>query len=384
MTGTAAMLQKAGRHRVKGLSMIDPEDFLCIASRRYIAFDLETTGLNPRTDMITEIGALRVEYGRVTGTFEQLVNPRRPIPAEVVRLTHITDDMVASAPGIEEVLPAFLAFIGGDAFVAHNASFDVGFLKYQCDRLGLRLPDSSADSLEVARRYWPGLSNYRLGTMAQVIGFNMRTAHRSLADTEALAALVNMAVRNERVHIGKHPLYTAGWDLPEDRFPSSVLAQMNPGQRAVARAVYYMEEEFGTETPYSRVLLSSIPCRPVRQFPGVSNLYELTAVIRECWSRETQHDAFWDAQAPAYHQDDVTARLVRDMCGIEAVSARTHDGVHVFNRHGDTIIDLTGGLDGEAEASSGEAPGKCDPCTAEADYMRYRQLQRNLMELLNT
>ena len=91
----------------------------------------------------------------------------RPTPAEVVRLTHITDDMVASAPGIEEVLPAFLAFIGGDAFVAHNASFDVGFLKYQCDRLGLRLPDSSADSLEVARRYWPGLSNYRLGTMAQ-------------------------------------------------------------------------------------------------------------------------------------------------------------------------------------------------------------------------
>ena len=69
MTEAAAMLQQAKRHRSRGLQMIDVEDFLCIASRRFVAFDLETTGLNPKSDMITEIGALRVEYGKITGTF---------------------------------------------------------------------------------------------------------------------------------------------------------------------------------------------------------------------------------------------------------------------------------------------------------------------------
>ena len=383
MTEAAAMLQQAKRHRSRGLQMIDVEDFLCIASRRFVAFDLETTGLNPKSDMITEIGALRVEYGKITGTFEQLVNPRRPIPPEVVRLTHITDEMVAGMPGIEEVLPKFLAFLGEDAFVAHNAPFDVGFLKVQCDRLGLQLPDNSADSVEMARRCWPGLSTYRLGSMAQIIGFDMRTAHRSMADTEALAALVNTAVRNERVRIGQHRLYRTGWDLPKTVFPAGVLQALTAGQLAVARAVYYMEQQFGTEGPYNKTLLSAIPCRTVRQFPGVTTLYELTAVIRESWSRETLHDGFWDGECPAFHQDDVTARLLKDMCGLETVAVETEQGRHVLNRRGNEPIDLTGGMDGEPEMQDGAETVSCEPCTQEADYARYRQLQRNLMAILN-
>lgn len=383
MTEGRTMLQQAKRHKSRGLSMIDAEDFLCIASRRFVAFDLETTGLNPRSDGITEIGALRVEYGKITGTFEQLVNPRRPIPPEVVRLTHITDEMVAFEPGIEEVLPKFLEFIGEDVFVAHNAPFDVGFLKVQCDRLGLQLPENSADSVEVAHRCWPGLSTYRLGSMAQVIGFEMRTAHRSLADTEALAALVNTAVRNERVPIGRHRLYRTGWDLPEEQFPKSLLSGLGTGELAVARAVYYMEQQFGTETPYNKARLSAIPCRTVRQFPGVTNLYELTAVIRESWSRETLHDGFWDRECPAFHQDDVTARLLRDMCGLEAVTVQTDHGRHIFNRIGKERIDLTGGMDGEPGVQDGDEMTPLEPCTQEADYARYRQLQRNLMAILN-
>ena len=381
MTGMKAMLEQAQKHRSRGLSMLDAEDFLCIASRRFVAFDLETTGLNPKVDMITEIGAVRVEYGQITGTFERLVNPGRPIPPEVTSLTHISDEMVAGAPDISEVLPAFLAFIGEDAYVAHNAGFDVSFLKAQCDRLGLRLPEYAADSMDVAHRCWPGLSSYRLGYLAQIIGYDMKTAHRSMADTEALAALVNTAVRNERVRIGKHRLYTPGWDLPEQHFPEETVKRMNAGQLAVARAVHYMEQQFGTETPYNRSKLSSIPCKAVRQFPGVTNLYELTAVIRESWSRETIHDAFWDSECPAFHQDDVTARLLKDMCGLETVVVETKQGRHVFNCLGSTAIDLTGGLDGEPGERDGAV--SYDPCTEEADYARYRQLQRNLIAVQN-
>ena len=381
MTEKKAMLEKAKKHKSKGLTMLDAEDFLCIASRRFVAFDLETTGLNPRSDGITEIGAVRVEYGRITGTFERLVNPERPIPPEVTALTHISNEMVADAPEIGAVLPDFLAFIGEDAYVAHNAAFDVSFLKVQCDRLGLKLPEYAADSLDVARRCWPGLSSYRLGYLAQIIGFDMKTAHRSMADTEALAALVNTAVRNERVQIGKHPLYTQGWDLPEAHFPRGTVQHMSTGQLAVARAVYYMEQQFGTEMPYNRAKLSAIPCKAIRQFPGVTNLYELTAVIRESWSRDTIHDAFWDSECPAFHQDDVTARLLRDMCGLETVVVQTQQGKHVFNCLGSTAIDLTGGLDGEPDLKDGAV--SCDPCTEEADYARYRQLQRNLMAVLN-
>ena len=137
-----------------------------------------------------------------------------------------------------------------------------------------------------------------------------------------------------------------------------------------------------TETPYNRSKLSSIPCKAVRQFPGVTNLYELTAVIRESWSRDTIHDAFWDSECPAFHQDDVTARLLRDMCGLETGVVQTQQGKHVFNCLGSTAIDLTGGLDGEPDLKDGAV--SCDPCTEEADYARYRQLQRNLMAVLNS
>ena len=94
----------------------------------YVVFDLETTGFSPVKDKIIEIGAVKVEEGKITDKFSTFVNPKVPIPFEITRLTSITDEMVMNAPTIEEVLPEFLEFIDGAALVAHNAGFDVGFI----------------------------------------------------------------------------------------------------------------------------------------------------------------------------------------------------------------------------------------------------------------
>ena len=379
MQSVSHMKKAAGKHQSRGLTLLNQEDFLVLASRRYVAFDLETTGLNAKTDRITEIGALRVEYGQVTQTFQMLVNPRRPIPREVVNLTHITNEMVRDAPGIEEVLPAFLAFLGDDVYVAHNASFDVGFLRENAAQLGLTLPEGCADSLEVARSVWPGLSTYRLGNVAQVIGYDMKVAHRSLADTEALCALVNRAVEHRFSEIRKHALYAPGWDLPQEKAEQA--ATCTSGRLAVLRATWEMERH-AAELGYPQEVWVTIPARQVRQFPGVENLRDLAAVIRKCWSEGTIHDAVFDKEAPAFHQDDVTARLVRDMCGLETVCFETPEACHVLCRMDGTLLDLTGGLDGE-RAWSGEPLTPCEPCSSETDYARYRQLQRNLVALLN-
>ena len=101
-------------------------------SDTYVVFDLETTGFSSVKDKIIEIGAVKVADGKITDKFSTFVNPKRPIPFEITQLTSITDQMVMEAPAIETVLPQFLEFVGDAVLVAHNASFDVGFIEQNC------------------------------------------------------------------------------------------------------------------------------------------------------------------------------------------------------------------------------------------------------------
>lgn len=104
----------------------------------YCVLDLETTGLSFRTEKITEIGIMKMnEKGEVIDEFECFVNPEKPIPQRVVEVTNITDDMVKDAETIDKVMPKVLEFVGDSVIVAHNADFDVGFLKYQCKTIGV-------------------------------------------------------------------------------------------------------------------------------------------------------------------------------------------------------------------------------------------------------
>src|SRR5690606_17872565 len=117
----------------------------------FVVFDIETTGLSPKNDMITEIGAVKIEDGKIVDEFNQLINHGRKIPDNIVKLTGITDEQVKDKRTIEEVLPKFEKFMEDAVLVAHNASFDVGFIKYKFSKLGKEIDNPVLDTLELSR-----------------------------------------------------------------------------------------------------------------------------------------------------------------------------------------------------------------------------------------
>lgn len=159
--------------------------------KEFVVFDLETTGIG-RAEQITEIGAVKVEYGEFTGRFSQLVNPGRPIPYPVARLTGITDELVRDCPRIEEVLPSFIEFIGELPLIAHNAPFDCAFLYRDAARLGYTLTQPVVDTLRLARRVWPKLPSYKLCALTDCFCISQSDAHRAWCDAEATAKLYLM------------------------------------------------------------------------------------------------------------------------------------------------------------------------------------------------
>jgi DNA polymerase-3 subunit epsilon len=180
-------LSKAGQSTCERVSlrhweMPDPD----LADVPFVALDLETTGSRPGTSKITEIGAVRYEGFLEVGHFHTLVNPMRPIPPMITQITGITQEMVADAPRIDEVIPDLLEFLKGAIVVAHNACFDVGFLNYELRRLkGRQLGEGAIDTLPLSRALAPGLPNYRLGTVAEALGAPVTACHRALADAQA-------------------------------------------------------------------------------------------------------------------------------------------------------------------------------------------------------
>ncbi len=160
----------------------------------YCILDIETTGLSFRTEKITELGAVIYKNGEVVKEFECFVNPEKPIPDEVVEVTHITDDMVKDAQTIEEVLPKFLEFIGDRVIVAHNADFDVGFIKYNAEKIGMKLENTYIDTLRLAKDLFPDYKKYKLGIIAQKLGINVDVAHRALDDVITLVKVFKVMI----------------------------------------------------------------------------------------------------------------------------------------------------------------------------------------------
>lgn len=155
----------------------------------YVVFDLETTGFSPIKDKIIEIGAVKVERGKITERFSTFVNPKVPIPFQITQLTSITDQMVMDAPDIETVLPKFLAFVGDAVLVAHNASFDVGFIEQNC-RYQNMIPDfTSVDTVAMARILLPTLSKFKLNVVANALHISLENHHRAVDDAGATAEI---------------------------------------------------------------------------------------------------------------------------------------------------------------------------------------------------
>lgn len=150
----------------------------------YVVFDLETTGISPYNDSIIEISAVKVIGGKVVDTFSTLVNPRRSIPYGATAVNGITDDMVAGEPFVEEVLPAFNAFIEDFVLVGHNiASFDMKFIwKAATEHLGQTFSNDYIDTLPMARKRLPKLAHHRLVDLAEYYNISTEGAHRALND----------------------------------------------------------------------------------------------------------------------------------------------------------------------------------------------------------
>lgn len=156
----------------------------------YVVFDIETTGFSPSKDRIIEIGGVKIEDGIITDRYNSFVNPKTPIPFEIERLTGINDNMVINEPTIDKILPEFLEFTKGSILVAHNATFDVSFIKKNADELGMTFDYTTVDTVGLARLLIPNINNYKLNTIAKYFNISLENHHRAVDDAEATGQIL--------------------------------------------------------------------------------------------------------------------------------------------------------------------------------------------------
>ena len=159
-------------------------------SGEIVCFDIETTGLNKKRDLITEIGAVVLRNGQVAETFNTFADPGRPLDRNIVELTGITDEMLRGAPSQEEAINAFLDFAAGRPLAAHNAEFDMGFIAEGCRRMGRPFPNTSLDSLILAQNLLPQLSKHKLDIMAEHLNLPAFNHHRASDDAATVAYML--------------------------------------------------------------------------------------------------------------------------------------------------------------------------------------------------
>ena len=162
----------------------------CPLDGEFVCFDIETTGLKVDRDAITEIGAVVLRNGEVAERFQTFVNPRRNLTPEIVGLTGITDEMLKDAPSLREALTAFLEFVNGRPLAAHNAEFDIGFIRKGCRETGLDFSPTYVDSLILAQNLLPDLGKYKLDIVAEHLDLPAFNHHRASDDAATVAYML--------------------------------------------------------------------------------------------------------------------------------------------------------------------------------------------------
>lgn len=165
----------------------DEEIELKEKDKSFVVFDFETTGLDAKTCEIIEIGAVKIEGGKIVSTFSTFVKPSQPIPQEITDLTTITNKMVEDSPSINYVLPDFYKYCYGAGLVAHNIAFDYGFLSEIAKKMNYNFDNPQYDTLNIARQKLLGLKNFKLETVANRLGVSLVGAHRAVNDAMATA-----------------------------------------------------------------------------------------------------------------------------------------------------------------------------------------------------
>lgn len=185
---------------VEGYLAVDNNSCLINAQNQdiettYCVLDLETTGFSAVTEKVTEVGIMKMKNGEVIDKFSTFVNPEKHIPERVSEITNITDSMVKDAPKIEEVFPKILEFIKDTVVVAHNASFDIGFLKQIAKRLGYDFNPTCIDTLALAKELFPEYKRYKLERIASNLGIEVTVAHRALDDVDTTVKVFKIMLK---------------------------------------------------------------------------------------------------------------------------------------------------------------------------------------------
>lgn len=182
----------------------------------FVVFDIETTGLSSAHDQITEIGAIKIEQGEIVSEFSQLINPGVNITTEISELTGITNEMVASAPPIENVLPKFIDFCEEAVLVAHNANFDIGFIRENLRKMNKPFTFSVIDTLTLSRILLKELKRHKLNLVAKALGINLENHHRAVHDARATAEIFLHLVKlmkNKDIHTFRDMNIKLGLDV---------------------------------------------------------------------------------------------------------------------------------------------------------------------------
>ncbi len=219
----------------------------------YVSIDLETTGLNPKTDKIIEIGARKVINGSVTDTFETLVNPGRKLEERIVELTGITQGMLCDAPYLDDVFSKLLEFLEDLPLLGHSVLFDYSFLKKAAVDRKLFFPKKGIDTLKLARKYLPTLEHRSLDYLCEYYGLEHH-AHRALADATATMALYHKLGElfyqpQERLFLPEELVYSVKRDTPATKAQKERLYRM-VGQHKIALEV---DVERLTKSEVSRI-----------------------------------------------------------------------------------------------------------------------------------
>ena len=171
-----------------------------------VCFDIETTGLKVRREAITEIGAVVLKNGEITERFQTFVNPNRRLTPEIIGLTGITDAMLADAPQLKDALTAFLQFVNGRPLAAHNAEFDISFIREGCRKVGLEFDPTYVDSLILAQNLLPELHKYKLDIVAEHLDLPAFNHHRASDDAAMVGYMLIPFFEKMRREMGIHRL----------------------------------------------------------------------------------------------------------------------------------------------------------------------------------
>ena len=216
-----------------------------------VCFDIETTGLKVTREAITEIGAVVLKNGKITETFQTFVNPGRRLTPEIIGLTGITDAMLADAPSLKEALTAFLQFVNGRVLAAHNAEFDISFIRAGCRKVGLEFEPTYIDSLILAQNLLPELHKYKLDIVAEHLDLPAFNHHRASDDAGMVGYMLVPFFEKMRRELGISRLQEINGEMEK-------LRPLGGGSRHPKHIIILAKNKLGLKHLYQLVSASNL------------------------------------------------------------------------------------------------------------------------------